>query len=427
MHKKGELGNKYFLFVHPYTFVSYKPDEMLLYNTLSGYYILEKNEKIIKKLTGLDNSYVIMIYEKDLKGSLKDFLKKVKDNFMADYYRANLSKKKPIQLYPSPKVEIEYESNVPEGKYQSILQDDAISEYLSTITIQINNECDNDCSMCGDAFKQFLCCHGDPRFSEINYNLLVEFFNEAQNDFSIQKVNLTGGNIFKYSNIKNLIGELNKYSLSINYFVNYENFIASDKPNILETIVNKANLIDLLVPFPLKMESFKKCIQRTIKIKDNLNFIFVVECDDDFYELERVIEKYDLEKFKVIPYYNKNNIDFFKKHVFIKKNFLDNNVIKLHDIKKKMIINPHKIKQISINSQGDVYSDFNYRILGRIGQDDLIDMVRKAFSSKDSSWRKTRKDFKKCGDCPMQFLCPPISNYELVMDSSPMCWKGIKN
>jgi len=415
---------KYWFYLHPYTLLSIVGGEMLLYNTLNGDYILEKDNKLIKKFNELEEGYVISLENDESDDKMRNFLKKIKGKYLGDYYEKSLSEKKPVQFPPFPILDLEYKANIPDNKFPVLLEDDNIANYLQVLTIQITNECGMVCKLCKDGYRQFTHCFKDTESSHIKLGEFKTLLKEINRYFSIQQINLIGGNLFKHPNIQLFISELNDYDYKINYFINYENFNSSVEYSDILSMIKKNNEIFLSVTLPLNISLFKECMERTKKFKSKVNYFFIIERESQFNELEDIINEYEIKNFSVHPYYDGENIDFFKKNVFIKKEYIESSIFKMGEIKTKMLINPQKIKQISISCSGDVFSSFNHPKLGKINKDKFVDMVRSAFASKESSWRQTRENFKQCWDCTMQFLCPPISDYEHNIETAPMCWKS---
>lgn len=82
-------------------------------------------------------------------------------------------------------------------------------------------------------------------------------------------------------------------------------------------------------------------------------------------------------------------------------------------------MNTNFFGNLYVFSDSKVYANPNAKCLGNIKEDLLLDLIHKELIE-NSAWRKTRNE-KPCSDCIYQYLCPPISNYELVIGKSNLC------
>jgi len=54
-------------------------------------------------------------------------------------------------------------------------------------------------------------------------------------------------------------------------------------------------------------------------------------------------------------------------------------------------------------------------------QDVLLDIIYQMLKNKTGDWFLIRSQVEPCKKCIYNFLCPPVSNYEFVMNSNNLC------
>jgi pseudo-rSAM protein len=68
---------------------------------------------------------------------------------------------------------------------------------------------------------------------------------------------------------------------------------------------------------------------------------------------------------------------------------------------------------------GDVYANVNHPALGNIDTHSIHEIVQKEVDE-GKSWFRIRAQ-APCTDCIYQWLCPPLSDYEIVIGRSNLC------
>ena len=126
-----------------------------------------------------------------------------------------------------------------------------------------------------------------------------------------------------------------------------------------------------------------------------------------------------LEYFEIIPLYNGNNLSFFKKFIFIHIDDLKLKKIIKNQYFANQTFNINNYGKITILSNGDFYANLNQPKLGNINKDSLYDVLcLEIYNGK--SWNFIR-NVTPCKECVFQYICPPISNYELVIGKYDLC------
>ena len=94
--------NKHFLCIDSYVHINIKKESALIYNTFNGSIITTKKPIVVNLLRRLKNNlFVIPLTQSEIDNSeLRKFISKLKKNFSGFVFFDNLSKAKPIQIYP---------------------------------------------------------------------------------------------------------------------------------------------------------------------------------------------------------------------------------------------------------------------------------------------------------------------------------------
>ena len=94
----------YWFTIEPYVFVGFHENKALLYNTLDGSILKSDKTEVIKLLCETfqkDNCGVVLLTnERYNQKDINLFINQLRDKFMGDIIDINLSKGKPVQLFP---------------------------------------------------------------------------------------------------------------------------------------------------------------------------------------------------------------------------------------------------------------------------------------------------------------------------------------
>lgn len=84
-------------------------------------------------------------------------------------------------------------------------------------------------------------------------------------------------------------------------------------------------------------------------------------------------------------------------------------------------INAVDFGRIVIFNDGQYCTNNLLPSLGNVKNDDIRQMLINCISSENSTWFLTRNNLPKCKDCIYNQLCPPVSNYEHVIEKFNLC------
>lgn len=83
-----------------------------------------------------------------------------------------------------------------------------------------------------------------------------------------------------------------------------------------------------------------------------------------------------------------------------------------NEIISSQYLNANFFGELLILSSGNIYSCLQHPPIGNIDVDDLREVLYSEFLTY-KNWFMVRKNLSVCKSCVFNFLCPPISNYEL--------------
>ena len=123
---------------------------------------------------------------------------------------------------------------------------------------------------------------------------------------------------------------------------------------------------------------------------------------------------------RIIPFYDRTNLDFFKDNVFLNKNDILCKKTSISEIHRNQVLNSYYFGDITIfpNSKVLIYGEENS--IGNLNENTINNLVSMCLKNENSLWFKTRNK-TICDNCLFVDLCPPISNYELAIGKPNLC------
>lgn len=404
----------YWFGLRSYIYVDIKDNNMLLYDTTTGKYIetmYEKNIDLISQLYKSENlGFTLLSKEYQVDSCIHEFVTKVMDNEMGDLLDVDDTKNKPIRLIPILNLQRDIvKLKKTDDNYALIGQD--MSHYLIELNIYINDNCARSCPLCGEYCKQIHSCISDLNCHELSIDILNNIFNQIY-FFKPRKINILGGDIFNYTNLDKLSDLFFSNTENIYLYLNYKNYRMCD----LLSYVN----LEILVNFPIDDLLFEK-VMSSIN-RNNAIFHFIVENEDQYSVSEVFIEKYMIDKYVIEPIFC-GNIEFFIKNIFLNREDIFSKVIPMREIFRNQKMNANNFGVLYILPDGKVKANMNTVSLGNIQTDSLINLIYREMLD-NTSWR-TIRDINPCNKCLYQWICPPLSNYEYVINHPNLCNIGL--
>lgn len=382
MITKKETTNYWFK-IEPYVHISIVNSNVLLYNTFDGSFIESKDIEIVKLLKETllkENCGVILLTaERYNLDNIRKFIMELRAKYMGDIIDIELSKSKPVQIMPFTSLvntqELFKKQNFPTGK--------KILEYLSEISIYV----------------------------DYNTNImdLNSFLKSLPN---ISTVNIIG-NLKDVANYKELLLVLDQFPSLKKITCNYSNVIS-----LQPEFVNNFSY-SILINYPIDISKWN--YSRRLLLNQSIPFecIFEVTSMDNYSQINKFIEEFGIEKHQLKPVYTGDNIDFFKENVFLTKDDILSTPLSISDFFINQSMNIFDFGKIAIMSNGDIYANVNYPILGNIHTHSIYEIISKELEE-GRSWLRIRNQ-APCNTCLYQWFCPSPSNYEIAIGRPNLC------
>lgn len=382
MITKKETTNYWFK-IEPYVHISIVNSNVLLYNTFDGSFIESKDIEIVKLLKETllkENCGVVLLTaERYNLDNIRKFIMELRAKYMGDIIDIELSKSKPVQIMPFTSLvntqELFKKQNFPTGK--------KILEYLSEISIYV----------------------------DYNTNImdLNSFLKSLPN---ISTVNIIG-NLKDVANYKELLLVLDQFPSLKKITCNYSNVIS-----LQPEFVNNFSY-SILINYPIDISKWN--YSRRLLLNQSIPFecIFEVTSMDNYSQINKFIEEFGIEKHQLKPAYTGDNIDFFKENVFLTKDDILSTPLSISDFFINQSMNIFDFGKIAIMSNGDIYANVNYPILGNIHTHSIYEIISKELEE-GRSWLRIRNQ-APCNTCLYQWFCPSPSNYEIAIGRPNLC------
>jgi len=410
--------NGYWLYFEPYVHISLKKNLVLLYNTINGERVITRDLEIIKLVYAtqhyLNQGVVCLeqaLYEQT---AVSNFIEEIRDKFIGDIIDVEVLPEKPIQFIPIPNL---YKGTVkPKSTIEELKIEDIFS-YFHFLTIQINNQCNLLCSDCSYVYKQiFNCfCNRNNNVQEMPFAQIEQIYHQIKT-IPLKRIYLSGGNIFLHSEIHKILELFEEMKFICSLGVHYLNFPAE---NQLEKL--HGYKLEIFVNPPYQVSKIENIIHLLKKKYIDYLFRFRLTSDNDFELIStKFLPMIEENKYAMEPFYTGNNLDFLEKNVFLEESDIFEEPIPQRTIFANQILNSNFFGHIYINCAGEVKSNQNSKhLLGHISTEKIYQLISNELLH-NYSWKNTRTK-SPCNKCIYQFLCPPISNYELVLGKNNLC------
>ena len=409
-----DLKKKYWLITDSYTYVVIKNGEMLLYNTENGEFLETSYDvclQLFNKLQERNNLGVVALDEKYIQDSACiSFIEKAIDKKIVTTTEIKIEFPKPIVLLPILNLQRDVDRMKKENKFHV---GDELLTYITEINIYINEECKLNCKHCDLYYKQTeFCTRGVENHilkPEVIKGLLMQLRYS-----SVRKINILGGDILSYPYWEELSNVLKIYDYDFHYWTYYKNF--SKTENWLKA--NDLLYKEILIDSPIDKEIIQQCLSQYSKDK-NVRFNFLIENKAQYAVIKQLSSLFYSKHFHLIPVFTRNNIDFFKKYIYLNKEDILSKTIIQRKIFCNQTVNTNNFGKLYILPNGEVRANRTSISIGNIFEDILLKIIYNELV-KNTAWRKIR-DGRPCDNCLYQFLCPPPSNYESLIGIKNLC------
>lgn len=411
--KKTE--NKYWLYLEPYSFVFDGVNGAIVYNTLNGNVIdipMDASmQSVVDGLQYVTNGYCVPIESSCLeRQETLAFLRKLRNTFSGDIIK-NVNCK-PFIIPPVCHI-IENRERMQKGTESSSRR--FIMNNLSEISLFLSsdNASHSSCSKYRYACQhlQYIPFMGESLTYSYYHKLL-----QSTKYLKLGVINILCENINTYKYWNPLCQDLKGLDVKKVFYMEYSDKICFDSINKLQIDNNSSIKINIYPPY--NEEPLMKCIGELENKGLRIEWIFGVQSENDLNWVNAIISSVDID-FSVHPLLSEGNIDFFEKYVYNNYEDIIEYPISKQTIFRRQTLNENFFGKLFVLPSGEVYANLNCKPLGNIKENSLNEMVYKEMTD-STAWFMTR-DRGICKDCVYRYLCPSISNYELVSGKMNMC------
>ena len=405
----------HWFYLESHTFLFYSKNQYVIYNTLNSTYIDcslygKTINTVLSILHNTNKTYCVGIYEYQLRDSqFTEFIKKIRNTFSGDIIK-NIRGIPPF--ISKPILRILHHPNNPKTKEYNLLGENALF-HLHEVTFYLENQGFDLNPMYKDCYKQFLypTYTEKQKLSHAKYLEIIEQLSICQ----IDKINIIPATIEKKELFSYLLSLSRQYSIKTQIILPYKKY---NKEDLKQLLINPQFSIMIMVHLPVDYEELNSYIN--LFNEYNITWSLIASNKNDVIFLS----KNNLGKFTnvdYIPWYTGDNMDFFKEYIYNDfKDIIEQKNTKQH-IFRKQILNDNLFGKLTIFPTGEVYSNVNFPTIGNIQDQKLSEIVYSEIENYFKPWFFTR-DYVSCKNCVNKYLCPSISNYEIVANEYNMCY-----
>lgn len=406
---------KYWLYLESFTFIFKGRQGYLFFNSVSNqnFHVFpqEKVYNLIDQLLELEQMYCIEISDIEIdKYEIWPFIKRLRDTFTGDIFSKKMIKKKPIALCPKISImkSVERLKVHPENSVgQNLLN------YLHELNIFITGHCSLDCHSCNTYAKQVITCIKNA--SELNILVLKELLQNVQ-PTGLYKINILGGDIFSYTQWKELCLLINDLPFQAKLYNYFQNILLNFEK--IKDIPKKSTFC-VVIPYNFSKKELADSLE--LLERNNLNFelVFHITSNLQYSDAVSFCKKKGIEQYSILPIFTGSNKDFFQKNVFLDYESILSVSSSKKDIFSRMSLNTNDFGKLNIMNNGDIYANVNHPKLGNINNSSLYEILYSEILD-GKTWLRIR-DQEPCNQCVYQWLCPSPSNYEIAIGKPNLC------
>ena len=407
----GNMRN-YWFYLEPYVFIFQENNRFFIYNSLnSGYLWAPETEFVYDILTSMNqtnNGYCLILKEKQVLDPIfHEFSVQLRKKFMGNLILAESDTSKPFLFKPTLFLNV----NIRKSKEEDLtFLGERILENLKEVSLFLPGLCWGGCSSCQDYFKQTLhcTCLAKSSLSVADYLSLFLDLNAS----GVNKVNILGGNLLRSDCFHDIYPTLSGCKFKKSYYLYFDHLTETCK-DWLEG-ENSELVISVHSGFD------KEAVECQMGLFSSYPVIwqFIVSSNAGVQEVEALNFPSSVQ-IEMKPFYTGENISFFKENVFCSLDDILAEPISRKAIFRRQTLNENFFGKLTIVPSGEVYANVNCKPIGVYPQDSLKKLVFEELVH-STAWFRLR-DKQPCSGCANKFLCPSISNHELVTGKENFC------
>lgn len=407
-------SDNYYLIFDLKTFVYVVDNNVLIYNTLTGesiesinnQYIADLLSQSVCKLTGSDLNHQ----------ELNKLIDKIQAFKVVKLVNSSLFGELPLNALPYQPI-----STIRNNKRIDIRDLGEYSKDFQKIStsflLYINNECGLNCPFCDKAFKQFTCCtsnRSNCKKSEISL-LEIKVFLKLPIYLTEKLLIVSGGNIFRHSQFNEIVILLNSLPNITKYIVNCRHIVEDVD---LSIFCKNSSWFEIIVSMDIQFALIEKAKAILDRAEIKHSFVFIVSSSSDIEATEVIVQKLQIGRYELKPYYTGLNIEFFEENLFQEKEDILSERIDFPKVLRNRFLNENFFSSLVLMSNREIYSNLNAKSVGVLN-DDWSDIVIEI--EKEGSWFLNRSEIEPCNKCIYSLLCSSPGNYENVIGRNNLC------
>ncbi|MBN1199982.1 MAG: TIGR04150 pseudo-rSAM protein [Bacteroidales bacterium] len=414
--------NSPWLFLEPYVQMVRKRKRLLLYNTVSKvaveYMVSRSLAKLADSLLDPSNGYVVRLAPGQLKEvEIQEFITRLRQEFMGDLLDPDWSAGKPATIFPEPMVKFGF--NPLPIQQTAVKPAIDLRNYLQEITLFLNSAGQETEDLYRTAFRQFSypACVTDNK-EEMDIDLFRRMIKEV-NNYTPTLIHLSGENLARYPFLNEVIGIMAASPFQKKYHLLAVNL---DKELISMILSQKHTTLSLYIRFPVQPGTLTTLLQSLPeeKLLKRLEFNLIVSNQGELQQAIEIAGTLDRSNIFFKPLFTGMNLDFFRENVFVSREEILASQPDQQQLFSRISINENDFGKLWILPGGKVFANLNDPEIGEATTETLVQLVSRELNN-GISWRRIRKDVIPCKHCVFQFLCPPISSYEIFMNRFNFC------
>ncbi|MDR2084663.1 MAG: TIGR04150 pseudo-rSAM protein [Bacteroidales bacterium] len=385
--------------------------KIILYNTINGNSFITSNAvhiKLIKEVYNPVNLGVVDLGLYDIADdSIYDFIDEI-TKLNIGIIIEKKSENKPMNFLPILCLQNDIEKL--QQSNQEYLIGDNISQYLHSINLIISNKCSHNCTGCDIYYKQIPSCS---KLSDVSFMPLhiIKDIVIKSSYLQVKRINILGGNIIFHPAWNDLLDFLQEYDFSYHLWFNLNQI--NDPYYLLSLPFNK----EINISMPFENNTLLEMIE-LVNTKKDFTFNFLIEDLSHLELINNISNNYEINS-TISPIYNKQNLQFFEENVFLEESDILSEVIEMRKIFCNQKLNSNFFGSLYFLPNGEVKANMNCPTIGYFQNQSIVELIYNELVN-NTTWRRIR-DGEKCQECIYRFLCPPTSNYEIVLKKENLC------
>lgn len=385
------MNRELFLFVEPYVYTSMDLDKALLYNTLTGKYILlnsmeqEIREFLNDIITSPTRSVKLCGHPN---GNIKEIISQLRVMHMCDIIEGAMPFVEPMNC------KVLFNKSQVFGNYKRIIS------WVNQLNIVSANGQFTDIDVFVNRDK-----YNSNEIFELEQ--IKEFFSKIYFE-KLKEIDYIG----MYNSIEDIGWVFEIYQdISFSFHVNYRDVIIKDLVEIRQLC--KDFRIVLCFDQTVELKQLKNLVKHCKDLGIEVKGCFLAKNHDDLVFLKSTTFDFEII---VLPLFS-NNYDFFIDNVCLSETDILTQKLTQENILTNMTVNSNFFGELILMPDNQIYTNYNSEPIGKPGNDWRIILDNLS----NSSWFLTREKLEPCKQCAFQYLCPPPSNYEIAIGKPNLC------